>query len=89
MPVLYSGHRVVEEAARRGDLVLDVGDLGLQLLEVLVGLEVRIGLGQREQLAQRAGQHVLGRRLLRRALRGDRGVARLTTASSVPRSCEA
>jgi hypothetical protein len=32
----------------------------LQLKEVGVGLEVRIGLGHREQLAQCAGQHVLG-----------------------------
>src|SRR5262245_51190348 len=30
-------HRVVEETARRGDLVLDVGELSLQLLEVLAG----------------------------------------------------
>ena len=37
-------HGVVEEAARRRDLVLDVGQLALQLLEILVGLEVRIGL---------------------------------------------
>ena len=47
-------HRVVEEPPRRRDLVLDVGQFGLKLLEVLVGLEVRIGLGQREQLPQRA-----------------------------------
>src|SRR6266540_986793 len=33
-------HRVVEEAARRRELVLDVGQLGLQLLEICVGLEV-------------------------------------------------
>src|SRR5262245_22846930 len=33
-------HRVVEEAARGGDLVLDVGELGLELLEVLAGLEI-------------------------------------------------
>ena len=48
---------VVEEAARGGELVLDVGELGLQLLEVRVGLEVRIGLRQRDQPAERAGQH--------------------------------
>src|SRR5262249_36915884 len=37
-------HRVVEEAARGGDLVLDVGELGLELLEVLAGLEIGISL---------------------------------------------
>ena len=52
--------RVVEEAARRRDLVLQVGQLALQLLEVLVGLQVRIGLGQREELPQRALQRALG-----------------------------
>jgi hypothetical protein len=29
--VLYSAHRIVEEAARGGDLVLDVGEFVLQL----------------------------------------------------------
>src|ERR1700722_13958318 len=53
-------HRIVEEAARRRDLVLDVGQLRLQLLEVRVGLEVGIALRQREQLAQRAREHVFG-----------------------------
>ena len=70
-------HRVVEEPARRRDLVFDVGQLGLKLLEVLVGLEVRIGLREREHLPERAGQHVLRCRLLRRTLGGDRGVPRL------------
>src|SRR5262249_34760966 len=37
-------HGVVEEAAGRRDLVLDVGQLRLQLLEVGVGFEIRIGL---------------------------------------------
>src|SRR5664280_2808504 len=36
-------HRVVVEAARSGELVLDVGDLALQLLKALVGFEIRIG----------------------------------------------
>src|SRR5437879_6352286 len=35
-------NRVVEEAAAGGDLVLEVGQLARQLLEVGVGLEVRI-----------------------------------------------
>src|SRR6185369_2546963 len=41
-------HRVVEEAARGSELVLDVGKLALQLLEVRVGLKVGIALGERE-----------------------------------------
>src|ERR1700694_6180304 len=36
--------RIVEEAPRRGELVLDVRQLGLQLLEICVGLEVSVGL---------------------------------------------
>src|SRR5690242_817070 len=69
--------RVVEEAPRRRKLVLDVGELALQLLEIFVGLQIRIGLRQREQLAQRAGQHVLGGDLLLEAWRRHRGIARL------------
>jgi len=49
----------------------------LKLLEILVGLEVRIGLRECEHLAERAGQHVLRCRLLGRALGSDRGVPRL------------
>src|SRR3954471_7415936 len=37
-------HGVVEEAPRGRELVLDVGELGLQLLEVRVRFEIRIGL---------------------------------------------
>src|SRR6266540_3748864 len=55
-------HRVVEEAARGGDLVLDVGELGLELLEVLARLEIGIGLTQSEQLPQRPTQRVFRRR---------------------------
>ena len=61
----------------------------MQAQEVLVRLQVGVGLGQREQLAQRAGQHVLGLRLLLGTgllrLHGARcGPA--VTASSVPLS---
>src|SRR5689334_10820983 len=45
-------HGVVEEPPRRRELVLDVGEFGLQLLEIGIGLEVRVGLGEREQLTQ-------------------------------------
>src|SRR6266850_962846 len=47
-------HGIVEEAAGGRELVLDVGELGLQLLEVLVCLEVGIGLTQGKQLPQGA-----------------------------------
>src|ERR1039458_5580563 len=70
-------NRVVEEAAAGGDLVLEIGQLARQLLEVGVGLEVRIGLGQRDQPAERAAQLVFGGRYLRRSLRRHRGVASL------------
>src|SRR6202166_5193938 len=71
--------RIVEEPPRRRDLVLDVGQLGLQLLEIRIGLEVGIALRQREYLPQRARQHVFGGALRGRplALGGDRGIARL------------
>src|SRR5262245_37164733 len=44
--------RIVEKPTRRRDLVLNIAKLGLQLLEVGARLEVRIGLGQREELTQ-------------------------------------
>src|SRR5712692_3218860 len=47
-------HRVVEEAARRGDLVLEIAQLALQLLEALVGLEVGIGQPELPAAAGRA-----------------------------------
>src|SRR5712664_1686756 len=48
--------RVVEEAAAGGDLVFEVRQFAGELLEGGVGLEVRIGLRQRDQLAKRAAQ---------------------------------
>ena len=41
----------------------------LQLLEVLGRPQLRVGLGDREQPAERRGEHVLGLRLLLHALR--------------------
>src|SRR4029078_11178643 len=70
-------HGIVEEAPRRRDLVLDVAELRLQRLEIRVGLEVGISLGEGKELAQRAREHVLSYRFLLRTLRGDRSVARL------------
>ena len=44
-------HAVVVELPRVGDAVLGRGELLLQVQEVLVGLEVGVGLGHREQAA--------------------------------------
>src|SRR5262245_33879469 len=72
-------HRVIEEAAGGGDLVLQIRKLALQFAEVLAGLEVGIGFAQREQLPQCLSAGILGRGLRRHAsrLRRNRGVARL------------
>ena len=59
---------VVVELAGVGDPALGAGELLLQRQEVLVRLEVRIGLGHGEQRLQRAGDHVLGLGLLGGAL---------------------
>ena len=61
--------------ACEADLVLRAGELFLKLHEVLVRLQVRVALREREQLAQRAGEHVLGLGLIVYA----RGVDRLLT----------
>src|SRR5207253_4877536 len=83
--------RIVEEAPRGGDLVLDVGELALQLLKILARLEVRVGLAQGEQLPQRPAQRVLGGGLRRDApdCAATAALRACTTASSVPRSCPA
>ncbi len=67
-------HGIVEEAAAGGDLVFDVRQFGLQLLEVGVGLEVRISLRQRDQPSERGGELAFGGGYLRRSLRGDCGI---------------
>ena len=77
MPVLYSCTALLKKRRAAASLFSMSDKLRLQLLEVLVGLEVRIGLRQREQLPQRAGEHVLGRGLLLDPGRRDRGVAGL------------
>src|SRR6476660_7042862 len=53
-------HRVVVELPRVADPVLGVGQLGLQGEEVLVGLELRVRLGEGEQPAERLGEYALG-----------------------------
>ncbi len=48
----------------------------MQLLKIGVGLQVRIGFGERKKLAQRPRQHIFGSGLLCRPLRRRRGIAR-------------
>src|SRR5205085_11253824 len=55
---------IVVELPRERDLGFGSAELFLQGKEVLVGLEVRVGLGDREQTLQGAGDLVLGRSLL-------------------------
>ena len=63
-------HVGVVVAARGGDAVLGGGQLVLQGHEVLVGLEVGVGLDDREQAAERLAEHVLALGLLGRRLTG-------------------
>src|SRR6266850_1284583 len=62
-------------AARVLDRLLDLGQRRLEIAEVLVGLEVGIRLGEREELAERAGQLVLGLRPRLGCLGRDGGAA--------------
>ena len=84
--VVEGEHRVVVDLARDGDLVLGVAELVLQVEEVLVRLQLRVGLGDGEQPAERLAEDAL-------RLRGRGGpcaccaAARASvTASNVPRS---
>src|SRR6266850_4282114 len=63
-------------APRVLDRLLDLGQRRLEIAEVLVGLEVGIGLGQCEELAERAGQLVLGLRPRLGRLRRHGGATR-------------
>ena len=65
----YVQHGVVVDLARDGDLLLGLGQLRLELLEVLGRTQLRVGLSDREQASDRSRQHVLGLRLLGDALR--------------------
>ena len=68
---------VVEDLPRDRDLVLGVLELRLEVEEVLVRLQLGVGLGDREQAAERLAQHPLRRSGRRRALRRHRRGARL------------
>src|SRR5690606_18134484 len=66
---------VVVVLPRVGDAALGAGQLLLQVEEVLVGLQVRVGLGEGEDGLQRPADHVLRLGLVVRALGVDREVA--------------
>src|SRR5690606_37080937 len=55
-------YAAVVEATRRLDLVFGVDELALQLQEVLVRLQLRVGLGHREDRLHRRLELVLGHR---------------------------
>jgi hypothetical protein len=63
-------------SGKEGDLVLGRGQLLAQLHHVLVGLEVGIGLGQREEAAQGAGEKRFGSHQPLHGLRVTRIVGR-------------
>src|SRR5947207_1726693 len=73
--VQVADHRVVV-AARVLDRVLDLAERPLELDEVRVRLEVRIGLGEREELTEGARERVLRLRPCLRRLRRDRCATR-------------
>jgi len=86
MPVVIFLDRVVEEAAAGRNLVLEVGQFARQLLEVGVGLEVRIGFPDSAiSLPECARLNWFSaNRDLSRSLRRHRGVAGL---DNPPRAC--
>ena len=66
--VVVGQHRVVVDLPRDRDAVLGAGELVLELAEVLVGLQLGVGLGHREQPPERRAEDALrGRRLGRPA----------------------
>ena len=76
--VVVVEHAVVVELAGVGDATFGGGQFLLQRQEVLVGLEVGVRLAEREHLAERAGEHVVGLGLCLGGVgRGDRRVAGL------------
>ena len=75
--VVVRQHGVVVDLARDGDAVLRLGELGLELPEVLVRLELRVRLGDGEEAAERGSEDSLGLRRLGRRLRLLRAGARL------------
>lgn len=73
--VVVVQYAVVVALACVGNLILGVLKRRLKLREVRVRLEVGIGFGDREELAQRTGQDVVGSHLLIRGGSAGSGVA--------------
>src|SRR5215467_7897103 len=63
-------------AARALDGLLELRERALQIAKALIRLQIGIRLGEREELAERAGQLVLGLRARLRRLRGHGRAAR-------------
>jgi len=89
MPVLYSCTALLKKRREAAILFSRSVSSACNCWKFLVGLQVGIGLGKREDLTQRAGQCILGSAsaLLRRnpcAVIAE--LRALTTASSVPLS---
>ena len=63
--VVERQHVTIVEAAGSLNLVFRVRELPLQLEEVLVGLEIRIGFRDCKQALQRIREHIFGLRLVR------------------------
>jgi hypothetical protein len=64
----------IDRTARSGELVLDAGQVGLEMLEIAVCLEVRVSLRQGEQLPQCTAEHGFGLRLGRGSLCRSGGI---------------
>src|SRR5512145_1998644 len=75
--VVVREHGVVVDLPRDGHAVLGLGELGLELAEVLVRLQLGIRLGDGEEAAERRAQDALGLRGLRGRLGLLRAGARL------------
>lgn len=74
--VVVVEHAVVVALARVRNLVLGILERRLKLHEVRVRLKVGIRLGDSEELAKRAGKHVVGGHLVFWRCRGAYGIAR-------------
>src|SRR5688572_12886717 len=73
--VVVLERRVVVVLSREADTVLRRRELFLQCQHVLVGLELRVGFGHREERPQSRGELSLGLALLADSLRVDRDLA--------------
>ena len=87
--VVVRQHRVVVDLPRDGDLVLRVLQLVLEVQEVLVRLQLRIRLGNREEPAERLAQQPSAAPASAGFCAFAAAARAAVTASNVPRSCAA